>query len=170
MYEWLNLELLDYKDEEDIWDLVKLFENNSLCSYSELPPKCPFVFLIQKYQEVNGNRSHQPIGFIFLETKNIASNDLYLHFGITKNERGKGYMKQALYILNHKLIGNTMEQDEQLKDYEEILTRSNVIATKSDNEIVNHLLINNSYHMDYQNNYYLGFKKEEKQKKKILAN
>lgn len=77
-------------------------------------------------------------------------------------------MKQALYILNHKLIGNTMEQDEQLKDYEEILTRSNVIATKSDNEIVNHLLINNSYHMDYQNNYYLGFK-EEKQKKKILA-
>ena len=77
-------------------------------------------------------------------------------------------MKQALYILKHKLIGNTMEQDEQLKDYEEILTRSNVIATNSDNEIVNHLLINNSYYSDYQNNYYLGFK-EEKQKKKILA-
>ena len=47
MYEWLNLELLDYKDEEDIWDLVKLFEDISLCSYSEHSPKCPFVFLIQ---------------------------------------------------------------------------------------------------------------------------
>lgn len=170
MYEWLNLELLDYKNEEDIWDLVKLFDDNTLSSYSDLPPKCPFVFLIQKYQETNNNRSHKPIGFIFLETKDITSNDLYLHFGITKKERGKGYMKQALYILNHKLIGNTMEHEKELKDYENILTRSNVIATNSDNEIINHLLASNSYTKDYQNNYYLGFKKEEKQKKKILSN
>lgn len=169
MREWLNLELLDYQNEEDIQDLVKLFEDNSLCSYSELPPKCPFVFLIQKYQEINGNKSHIPIGFIFLAAKDVTSNDLYIYFGITKNERGKGYMKQALYILNHKLTGNTMEQDEKLKNYEEVLVRSNVIAASSDNNIINHLLISNSYYKDHKDNYYLGFK-EERQKKKILTN
>ena len=54
-------------------------------------------------------------------------------------------MKEALYILNHKLIGNTMEQEEQLKNYEEILTHSNIIAiNENNNAIANHLLQNNS--------------------------
>ena len=66
MNEWLNLELLDYKNKEDIWDLINLFDDISLQKYSELPPKCPFVFLVQKYKEVNGNKSHKPIGFIYL--------------------------------------------------------------------------------------------------------
>ena len=48
MYEWLNLELLDYKNKDDIWDLINLFEDVSFHKYSELPPRCPFVFLIQK--------------------------------------------------------------------------------------------------------------------------
>ena len=87
MYEWLNLELLDYKNKDDIWDLINLFEDVSFHKYSELPPRCPFVFLIQKYREINDNKSHKPIGFIFLETKDITSNDLYLHFGITEKER-----------------------------------------------------------------------------------
>lgn len=162
MNEWLNLELLDYKNEKDIWDLINLFDDISLQQYSELPPKCPFVFLVQKYKEVNGNKSHKPIGFIFLETKDINSDDLYIHFGITKNERNKGYMKQALYILNHKLIGNTMEQEEPLKDYEKILTSANVLAiNEEDNPTVTHLLTNNSYYINKQI-YHLGFKERKK--------
>ena len=35
------------------------------------------------------NKSHKPIGFIFLETKDITSSDLYIHFGITEKERNK---------------------------------------------------------------------------------
>ena len=38
MNEWLNLELLDYKNEKDIWDLINLFDDISLQQYSELPP------------------------------------------------------------------------------------------------------------------------------------
>ncbi len=164
MYEWLNLELLDYKNKDDIWDLVNLFEDGTLQEYSELPPRCPFVFLIQKYREINGNKSHKPIGFIFLETKDITSDDLYIHFGITKEERNKGYMKQALYILNHKLIGNTMEQEEHLKDYEKILTSSNVLAiNEKDNDIVKHLLQNNCYYINSkQQVYYMGFNERKK--------
>lgn len=164
MYEWLNLELLDYKNKDDIWDLINLFEDGTLQEYSELPPRCPFVFLIQKYREVNGNKSHKPIGFIFLETKDITSDDLYIHFGITKEERNKGYMKQALYILNHKLIGNTMEQEEHLKDYEKILTTSNVIAiNEKDNDIAKHLLQNNCYYINSkQQIYYMGFNERKK--------
>ena len=164
MYEWLNLELLDYKNKDDIWDLINLFEDGTLQEYSELPPRCPFVFLIQKYREVNGNKSHKPIGFIFLETKDITSDDLYIHFGITKEARNKGYMKQALYILNHKLIGNTMEQEEHLKDYEKILTTSNVIAiNEKDNDIAKHLLQNNCYYINSkQQIYYMGFNERKK--------
>ena len=164
MYEWLNLELLDYKNKDDIWDLINLFEDETLQEYSELPPRCPFVFLIQKYREINGNKSHKPIGFIFLETKDITSDDLYIHFGITKEERNKGYMKQALYILNHKLIGNTMEQEEHLKDYEKILTSSNVLAiNEKDNDIVKHLLQNNCYYINSkQQVYYMGFNERKK--------
>lgn len=164
MYEWLNLELLDYKNKDDIWDLINLFEDGTLQEYSELPPRCPFVFLIQKYREINGNKSHKPIGFIFLETKDITSDDLYIHFGITKEERNKGYMKQALYILNHKLIGNTMEQEEHLKDYEKILTSSNVIAiNEKDNDIAKHLLQNNCYYINSkQQIYYMGFNERKK--------
>lgn len=164
MYEWLNLELLDYKNKDDLWDLINLFEDGTLQKYSELPPRCPFVFLIQKYREVNGNKSHKPIGFIFLETKDIASDDLYIHFGITKEERNKGYMKQALYILNHKLIGNTMEQEEHLKDYEKILTSSNVLAiNEKDNDIAKHLLQNNCYYINSkQQIYYMGFNERKK--------
>ncbi len=164
MYEWLNLELLDYKNKDDIWDLINLFEDGTLQEYSELPPRCPFVFLIQKYREVNGNKSHKPIGFIFLESKDITSDDLYIHFGITKDERNKGYMKQALYILNHKLIGNTMEQEEHLKDYEKILTSSNILAiNEKDNNIVKHLLQNNCYYINSkQQIYYMGFNERKK--------
>ena len=164
MYEWLNLELLDYKNKDDIWDLINLFEDGTLQEYSELPPRCPFVFLIQKYREVNGNKSHKPIGFIFLESKDITSDDLYIHFGITKDERNKGYMKQALYILNHKLIGNTMEQEEHLKDYEKILTSSNILAiNEKDNNIVKHLLQNNCYYINSkQQTYYMGFNERKK--------
>lgn len=164
MYEWLNLELLDYKNKDDIWDLINLFEDGTLQEYSELPPRCPFVFLIQKYREVNGNKSHKPIGFIFLESKDITSDDLYIHFGITKDERNKGYMKEALYILNHKLIGNTMEQEEHLKDYEKILTSSNILAiNEKDNNIVKHLLQNNCYYINSkQQIYYMGFNERKK--------
>ena len=164
MYEWLNLELLDYKNKDDIWDLINLFEDVSFQKYSELPPRCPFVFLIQKYREINGDKSHKPIGFIFLETKDITSNDLYIHFGITEKERNKGYMKEALYILNHKLIGNTMEQEEHLKNYEVIITHSNIIAiNENNNAIANHLLQNNSYYINSkQQIYYMGFKERKK--------
>lgn len=162
MYEWLNLELLDYKNKDDIWDLINLFEDVSFQKYSELPPRCPFVFLIQKYREINGNKSHKPIGFIFLETKDITSNDLYIHFGITEKERNKGYMKEALYILNHKLIGNTMEQEEDLKDYERLLISSNIIAINEENNpIIESLLINNSYYIN-DKTYYLGFNERKK--------
>ena len=83
-------------------------------------------------------------------------------FGITKNERNKGYMKQALYILNHKLIGNTMEQEEPLKDYEKILTSANVLAINEENNpTVTHLLTNNSYYINKQI-YHLGFKERKK--------
>ncbi len=164
MYEWLNLELLDYKNKDDIWDLINLFEDVTLQKYNDLPPRCPFVFLIQKYREVNGNKSHKPIGFIFLESKDITSDDLYIHFGITKDERNKGYMKQALYILNHKLIGNTMEQEEHLKDYEKILTSSNILAiNEKDDNIVKHLLQNNCYYINSkQQIYYMGFNERKK--------
>ena len=33
-----------------------LFEDETLQEYSELPPRCSFIFLIQKYREVNGNK------------------------------------------------------------------------------------------------------------------
>ena len=162
MYEWLNLELLDYKNKDDIWDLINLFEDISFQKYSELPPRCPFVFLIQKYREVNASKTHKPIGFIFLETKDITSNDLYIHFGITEKERNKGYMKEALYILNHKLIGNTMEQEEDLKDYEKLLISSNIIAVNEENNpIIESLLTNNSYYISNQT-YYLGFNERKK--------
>ena len=73
-------------------------------------------------------------------------------------------MKEALYILNHKLIGNTMEQEEQLKNYEEILTHSNIIAiNENNNAIANHLLQNNSYYINSkQQIYYMGFKERKK--------
>ena len=146
MYEWLNLELLDYKNKDDIWDLINLFEDVSF----------------QKYREINGNKSHKPIGFIFLETKDITSNDLYIHFGITEKERNKGYMKEALYILNHKLIGNTMEQEEDLKDYERLLISSKIIAINEENNpIIESLLTNNSYYISNQT-YYLGFNERKK--------
>ena len=164
MYEWLNLELLDYKNKADLWDLINLFKDGTLQEYSDLPPRCPFVFLIQKYKEVNGNKSHKPIGFIFLETKDITSNDLYIHFGITKEERNKGYMKEALYILKHKLIGNTMEQEDNLKDYEKILLNSNIIAVdEKKNSIINHLLQMNSCTRDFnQKMYYIEFNGRKK--------
>lgn len=167
MYEWLSLELLDYKNKDDIWDLINLFEDVTLQKYNDLPPRCPFVFLIQKYREVNGNKSHKPIGFIFLETKDISSNNLFIHFGITEKERNKGYMKEALYILKHKLIGNTMEQEDHLKDYEKILINSNIIAiSNNENNIVNHILQSNSYVIDpSQKVYYIGFN----DRKKILT-
>lgn len=164
MYEWLNLELLDYKNKADLWDLINLFKDGTLQEYSDLPPRCPFVFLIQKYREVNGNKSHKPIGFIFLETKDITSDDLYIHFGITKEERNKGYMKEALYILKHKLIGNTMEQEDNLKDYEKILINSNIIAVdEKKNSIINHLLQMNSCTRDFnQKMYYIEFNGRKK--------
>ena len=164
MYEWLNLELLDYKNKADLWDLINLFKDGTLQEYSDLPPRCPFVFLIQKYREVNGNKSHKPIGFIFLESKDITSDDLYIHFGITKEERNKGYMKQAVYILKHKLIGNTMEQEDNLKDYEKILINSNIIAVdEKKNSIINHLLQMNSCTRDFnQKMYYIEFNGRKK--------
>ena len=164
MYEWLNLELLDYKNKADLWDLINLFKDGTLQEYSDLPPRCPFVFLIQKYREVNGNKSHKPIGFIFLESKDITSDDLYIHFGITKEERNKGYMKEALYILKHKLIGNTMEQEDNLKDYEKILINSNIIAVdEKKNSIINHLLQMNSCTRDFnQKMYYIEFNGRKK--------
>ena len=68
-------------------------------------------------------------------------------------------MKEALYILNHKLIGNTMEQEEDLKDYERLLISSNIIAiNEEDNPIIENLLTNNSYYISNQT-YYLGFKR-----------
>ena len=71
-------------------------------------------------------------------------------------------MKQALYILNHKLIGNTMEQEESLKDYEKILTSANVLAiNEEDDPTVTHLLTNNSYYINKQI-YHLGFKERKK--------
>ena len=71
-------------------------------------------------------------------------------------------MKEALYILNHKLIGNTMEQEEDLKDYERLLISSNIIAiNEEDNPIIENLLTNNSYYISNQT-YYLGFKERKK--------
>ena len=71
-------------------------------------------------------------------------------------------MKEALYILNHKLIGNTMEQEEDLKDYERLLISSNIIAiNEEDNPIIENLLTNNSYYISNQT-YYLGFNERKK--------
>ena len=71
-------------------------------------------------------------------------------------------MKEALYILNHKLIGNTMEQEEDLKDYERLLISSNIIAiNEEDNPIIESLLTNNSYYIN-DKTYYLGFNERKK--------
>ena len=71
-------------------------------------------------------------------------------------------MKEALYILNHKLIGNTMEQEEDLKDYERLLISSNIIAINEENNpIIESLLINNSYYIN-DKAYYLGFNERKK--------
>ena len=71
-------------------------------------------------------------------------------------------MKEALYILNHKLIGNTMEQEEDLKDYERLLISSKIIAINEENNpITESLLINNSYYIN-DKTYYLGFNERKK--------
>ena len=71
-------------------------------------------------------------------------------------------MKEALYILNHKLIGNTMEQEEDLKDYERLLISSKIIAINEENNPkIESLLTNNSYYISNQT-YYLGFNERKK--------
>ena len=68
IYEWINLELFDYDNEQDWWDLINLFDKSSFEEYRDLPPSCPFVFLIQKYREEKGeiySKKHETIGFIF---------------------------------------------------------------------------------------------------------
>ncbi len=52
MYEWLNLELLDYKNKDDIWDLINLFEDVSFQKYSELPPSVPLSFLFKNIEKL----------------------------------------------------------------------------------------------------------------------
>ena len=57
-----------------------------------------------------------------------------------------------------------MEQEEHLKDYEKILTSSNILAiNEKDNNIVKHLLQNNCYYINSkQQIYYMGFNERKK--------
>ena len=87
--------------------------------------------------------------------------------GITEKERNKGYMKESLRILNHKLIGETTEMEKKWIEYEKFLQNLTIVALNSNNDpIVEHLLKMNSMSIesDDKNFYYvLGFTEEKKQ-------
>ena len=125
-YEWITVELYDPTSLKDYDKLNMLFFYNSdFSSHIDYSMNSPFVFLIYKYEEIKDSfysKEKIPIGYIFLHQENLDNPVCDVYFGIDHKYRRKGYLNWALDILNYKIEGFSLEEEEWKKEYEKFMT------------------------------------------------
>ena len=166
VYQWVTLELFDKDNADDLWDLATIFEEIDLMKHTDDIEKSPFIFLIQEYtkrenEERENGIFHDTKGVILLRQPNEKQKVLDLYCETKRKERNKHYMDFALFILNHKQLGNTTEQELPLIEYEQKLKDYQIIAiTEEKDQVMKHLLTRHSDKSIYYQGkqiYHIGF-------------
>ena len=164
-YEWITLDIYDPESDQDYMDINYALIEDSCDRYSDLS-KVYFPFIIRKQIEEKGSfykRYAVPIGFLFLNSKEVYEDILFLECGLLLSEQNKKYMKKSIDIFIKKLRGETETEYEWKREYESLMKGFNIVASVPKNYLMlNHLcecvelvctgLRNNYYIFNYKNN------------------
>lgn len=158
-YEWITLDIYDPNSDQDMWDLLAVFDDIELEDYSDLLIKSHFPFIIRKQVEKKGDdvstRYAEAIGFLFLVYDESMPDVLIMKYGIVKEERNKHFMSWTLHIFNHKLIGNTETAYEWKREYEKAMKGSLILHQVPINDPkLNRLAFANGRFLINDENYY----------------
>lgn len=148
-YVWISVDLFDPNSLSDREELDLLFfYNDDFFPFVDCNMKSPFVFLIHKYIEYQGEhycKKREACGFLILYSDHFLEGDpnLDLCIGIRKSDRQCGFMNWALDIFNYKMIGCTQEKDPFKCEYESNLSHFQVFANIPCDSFLNHSFSNN---------------------------
>lgn len=96
----INLRLFDMNSNNDMWDLIDIFEDMSLNEFIEDNAFAKYIYFIRE--------DDKNIGFIYLlQYKN--SNIYNLRYGIIKEKLNKNYIYTVLTLIRDKIKNKELE-------------------------------------------------------------